>query len=87
MYTIHCPERDALGAYLEQQGIGTQNIYATPVPMQPSYNYLEYSPEDIPVSVELADQLLCLPVFPELTDQEIETISAEIHKFYAEEKR
>jgi dTDP-4-amino-4,6-dideoxygalactose transaminase len=86
MYTIHCAERDELSEYLESQGIGTQKIYATPVPMQPSYQYLEYAPEDIPVSVELADQLLCLPVFPELTDQEIETVSAAIHKFYAEVK-
>ena len=54
--------------------------------MQPSYKYLEYVPEDIPVAVDLADQLLCLPVFPELTDQEIETVSAAIHKFYAEVK-
>ena len=86
MYTIHCAERDALSEYLEEQGIGTQKIYATPVPMQPCYQYLEYAPEDIPVSVQLADQLLCLPVFPELTDQEIETVSAAIHEFYAEVK-
>jgi dTDP-4-amino-4,6-dideoxygalactose transaminase len=84
MYTIHCAERDALSEYLEEQGIGTQKIYATPVPMQPCYQYLEYAPEDIPVSVQLADQLLCLPVFPELTGQEIETVSAAIHEFYAE---
>lgn len=86
MYTIHCNERDELRDYLEEQGIGTQKIYATPVPMQPSYQYLEYVAEDIPVSVELAEQLLCLPVFPELTDQEVEAVSAAIHKFYAEEK-
>jgi dTDP-4-amino-4,6-dideoxygalactose transaminase len=86
MYTIHCAERDALSQYLEKLGIGTQKIYATPVPMQPSYHYLEYTPEDIPVAVKLADQLLCLPVFPELTGQEVETVSAAIHNFYAEVK-
>jgi dTDP-4-amino-4,6-dideoxygalactose transaminase len=84
MYTIHCDERDQLADYLEQQGIGTQKIYATPVPMQPSYQYLEYTPQDIPVAAEYADRLLCLPVFPELTEQEIETISAAIHRFYEE---
>jgi dTDP-4-amino-4,6-dideoxygalactose transaminase len=86
MYTIHCDDRDALSDHLEEQGIGTQKIYATPVPMQPSYRYLEYSHEDFPISARYADQLLCLPVFPELTAQEVETVSAAIHKFYDEAK-
>jgi dTDP-4-amino-4,6-dideoxygalactose transaminase len=84
MYTIHCQERDALSDYLEQRGIGTQKIYATPVPMQPSYRYLEYSAEDIPIASQLANQLLCLPMFPELTRGEIDLVSDTIHKFYDE---
>jgi dTDP-4-amino-4,6-dideoxygalactose transaminase len=84
MFTIHCKERDALSDFLERQGVGTQKIYATPVPMQPSYRHLEYSREDIPVASKLADQLLCLPVFPELTNQEVEIVSNEIHRFYDE---
>lgn len=84
MFTIHCKERDALSDFLEKRGVGTQKIYATPVPMQPSYRHLEYSREDIPVASELADQLLCLPVFPELTNQEVEIVSNEIHRFYDE---
>lgn len=86
MYTIHCGERDELSEYLEEQGIGTQKIYATPVPMQPSYRYLEYSPADIPLSVDYANRLLCLPVFPELTDEEVERVSTAIHRFYDEVK-
>jgi dTDP-4-amino-4,6-dideoxygalactose transaminase len=86
MYTIHCTEREQLSEYLEAQGVGTQKIYATPVPMQPSYRYLEYRPEDIPVSVEHASKLLCLPMFPELTDQEVESVSNAIHEFYNEVK-
>jgi dTDP-4-amino-4,6-dideoxygalactose transaminase len=82
MYTIHCEERDELSEYLEEHGIGTQKIYATPVPMQPSYRYLEYNPADIPVSVDYADRLLCLPMFPELTDEEVESVSTAVHRFY-----
>jgi dTDP-4-amino-4,6-dideoxygalactose transaminase len=84
MYTIHSWERDALADYLEIQGIGTQKIYATPVPMQPCYRYLEYSEKDIPVSSQHADLLLCLPMYPELTHDEVHTISDAIHRFYDE---
>ena len=82
MYTIRTATRDALEAYLTQQGIGTQKIYATPVPMQPCYRYLEYEEADIPVSVKSANELLCLPVFPELTEEEVRYIGTTIRKFF-----
>ena len=85
MYTVRTSQRDALEAYLTESGIGSQKIYATPVPMQPCYHYLEYVREDIPVASRYADELLCLPVFPELTDAEVQTIAARIREFF--EKR
>jgi dTDP-4-amino-4,6-dideoxygalactose transaminase len=82
MYTVRCADRDALGEFLEANGIGTQKIYATPVPMQPCYRYLEYTEEDIPVSAKYANELLCLPVFPELTEEEVSYITGSIREFY-----
>lgn len=83
LYTIRCRERDALAAYLAEKGIETQKIYATPVPMQPCYQSLGYRPEEFPVSVQASHELLCLPCFPELTDEEIETVAAAIRRFFA----
>jgi dTDP-4-amino-4,6-dideoxygalactose transaminase len=82
MYTIRVAERDALEKYLAGCGIGTQKIYATPVPMQPCYRYLEYRPDDIPSAVKCANELLCLPIFPELTDEEVRYIASAIQEFY-----
>jgi len=82
MYTVRTPQRDRLEAYLAENGIGSQKIYATPVPMQPCYRHLEYVREDIPVASRYADELLCIPVFPELTDEEVRTIAARIREFY-----
>jgi dTDP-4-amino-4,6-dideoxygalactose transaminase len=82
MYTVRTTHRDALEAHLTQSGIGTQKIYATPVPMQPCYRYLEYSRKDIPVASRCAGELLCLPVFPELTGAEVQTIAAKIREFF-----
>lgn len=83
MYTIHCEQRDALSDHLTAQGIETQKIYATPVPFQPCYQYLEYQEDDIPVASKHAKELLCLPVFPELTEEEVRQVSDSIHGFYA----
>ncbi|MEJ2708118.1 MAG: DegT/DnrJ/EryC1/StrS family aminotransferase [Anaerolineales bacterium] len=85
MYTIRTAQRDALSEYLQGCGIGTQKIYATPVPMQPCYRYLEYQEADIPISSKYARQLLCLPMFPELRDDEIERVSQAIHQFFEEQ--
>jgi dTDP-4-amino-4,6-dideoxygalactose transaminase len=86
MYTIRTPRRDALMDYLTDYGIGSQKIYATPVPMQPCYKELGYKEDDIPVSVNCANELLCLPVFPELREDEVQIISNVIHQFFNENK-
>ena len=85
MYTIRLKEREALYDYLSAHGVGSQKIYATPVPLQPCYRYLEYSEEDLPVSVKYANELLCLPVFPELRADEVAHISKIIHQFFERE--
>jgi dTDP-4-amino-4,6-dideoxygalactose transaminase len=82
MYTIRTPWRDELEAFLAARGIGTQKIYATPVPMQPCYLNLEYTSNDIPVADQYARELLCLPVFPELSDAEVTTVAGAIREFY-----
>jgi dTDP-4-amino-4,6-dideoxygalactose transaminase len=87
MYTIHCDRRDGLFSFLAGKGVETQKIYATPVPFQPCYRYLEYQVSDIPVASRHSDQLLCLPVFPELTEREIVEITDAIHEFYGGPKQ
>ena len=82
MYTIRTPKRDALSDFLKENGVETQKIYATPVPMQPCYQYLEYENSDIPVSVKYANELLCLPVFPELTEEEVSYVASTVRRFF-----
>ena len=82
LYTIRCKKRDQLASYLMENGIETQKIYATPVPMQPCYRYLEYQPFDIPLSARYSDELLCLPMFPELTEDEVSYVAEAIREFF-----
>jgi len=87
MYTILTEHRDALSDFLATRGISSQKIYATPVPMQPCYRDLEYSPEDIPVASRCAANLLSLPIFPELSENETGLISEAIHEFFEEQAK
>lgn len=82
LYTIRSIERDRLAEYLKENGIETQKIYATPVPMQPCYHYLEYQPDDIPLSTRYSKELLCLPMFPELTEDEVSRVAEAIREFF-----
>jgi dTDP-4-amino-4,6-dideoxygalactose transaminase len=83
MYTILCPERDALRDWLAKRGIGTQVIYGTPVPLQRAYQHLGYTEADIPVAAQCAKELLCLPMFPELREEEVRAVAGAIREFYA----
>ena len=82
LYTILAPRRDELYDYLTQQGIGSQVIYPVLVPDQGAYRASPLRCGPIPVARSLVGQILSLPMFPELRDDEIKRIAAAIHTFY-----
>lgn len=82
LYTIRTSQRDALAEYLLCHGVETQKIYHTPVPLQPCYQYLNYRAEDIPIAFDYAAKLLNLPLFPEMTEEEVAEVSRLIHDFF-----
>ena len=75
-------KRDELKQYLVNQGIGCEIYYPVPLHVQECFRYLGYRPEDCPVSVEAAAQTLALPIYPELTYEQIEYIVEKISLFY-----
>ena len=83
LYTVLAPRRNKLRNYLAELGIGTQIIYPLLVPDQPAYRGQPIRCGPIPVARALVEQILCLPMFPELRDEEIERVTAAIHKFYS----
>ncbi len=76
-------EREKLIDYLKAQGIATNIHYPIALPYLPAYSYLKHQPEDFPVASEYQNEILSLPMFPELKDEQIEFISDSIHKFYS----
>jgi dTDP-4-amino-4,6-dideoxygalactose transaminase len=81
LYVIRTRERDKLAQWLAGKEIETSVHYPTALPNLPAYKYLGHKPEDFPVASDLQDEILSLPMFPELTEEMISHIAECIKKF------
>lgn len=75
---VHGGRRDALRQALAARGIGTDVHYPLPTHVQPAFEDLEYEPGEFPVTERLAETVLSLPCYPELTRAEVATVAAAI---------
>ena len=75
LYTLRTGNRDALQKALLENGIQTGIHYAAPVHLQPAYANLGYRPGALPQSEKAAEEVLSLPLYPEMTDAQIERVS------------
>jgi dTDP-4-amino-4,6-dideoxygalactose transaminase len=78
IYAVRVQQRDALLKKLGDRGIGCGIHYPVPVHLQKAYAHLDYHAGDFPVSEACADSFLSLPMFPELTDTQIQTVANEL---------
>jgi len=81
-YGIRVRNRDALRNYLKENGIGTGVHYPVPCHLQPAFEYLGYRKDDFPVAEKVAKELISLPIYPDLKDDEVEYVCEIIRKFY-----
>lgn len=82
-YVVRAKRRDELMKYLAERGITTRVYYPLPLHLQRCFANLGYKKGDFPVAEALADDVLALPMFPELLPEEQERIVSEIAGFYA----
>ena len=82
MYVIRTKKRDKLMSYLKERGISTGIHYPVPLHLQPAYKNLGFKKGDFPVSEKLADEILSIPVYPELTDEQLNYIVDTIEQFF-----
>ncbi|MEN3027580.1 MAG: DegT/DnrJ/EryC1/StrS family aminotransferase [Chlorobiota bacterium] len=81
-YVIRAKRRDALWDYLTSQGIQANVYYPLPAHLQKAYAYLGYREGDFPEAESAAQSVLALPMFPEMTPEEVELVVAAIRSFY-----
>ncbi|MGH2378662.1 MAG: DegT/DnrJ/EryC1/StrS family aminotransferase [Candidatus Limnocylindria bacterium] len=74
-------KRDALRAFLTERGIGTQIHYPVPIHMQEAAKFLGYREGELPVTERVAAEVLSLPMFPELTDDQVGYVADAVKAF------
>jgi dTDP-4-amino-4,6-dideoxygalactose transaminase len=82
-YVIRVARRDELRAHLAAERIGTEIYYPVPLHRQECFAYLGYAAGACPVAEHAADEVLALPIYPELTAQQIEYVADRVSAFFA----
>jgi dTDP-4-amino-4,6-dideoxygalactose transaminase len=83
LYVIRAPKRDALQAWLKERGIGSGIHYPVPVHLQKAMAYLGYRAGDFPATEMVVGEILSLPMYAELTGDQISSVADAIHAFYS----
>jgi len=81
LYVIRTNKRNKLQKYLKEHGISTGIHYPTALPFLKAYNYLGHKPDDFPVAHKYQFEIISLPMFPELTQDQIEYVVETIKAF------
>ncbi|MDB5197685.1 MAG: Glutamine--scyllo-inositol transaminase [Flaviaesturariibacter sp.] len=82
LYVVRTSKRNELQQFLASEGIGSLIHYPIPPHLQQAYHHLNFKKGDFPIAEEIADTCLSLPLFPGMTDNEMEYVSSTIKKFF-----
>ena len=82
-YTISVPRRDELQAYLTAKKIGCAIYYPVPLHVQECFKNLGYKTGDLPITEHCCKEVLSLPIYPELDNEQLEYVAETVLAFYA----
>jgi dTDP-4-amino-4,6-dideoxygalactose transaminase len=83
LFVIRTPHRDELQQWLKDRGIQTGVHYPIPIHMQEGYQQFSLGPRSLPVTEAVTPEILSLPIYPELTDAQLEEVVSGIKSFFA----
>ncbi|HEY5943422.1 MAG TPA: DegT/DnrJ/EryC1/StrS family aminotransferase [Solirubrobacterales bacterium] len=81
LFVVRSAERDALRDHLDARGVASAVHYPTPIHLQPAYAGRGLRPGALPVAERLAGENCSLPIFPAITDEQIDEIVAAVQGF------
>ena len=81
-YTVTVSERDKLQKFLAENNIGSAIFYPKPLHLQDCFSDLGYRPSDFPIAERLCNEVLSLPIYPELVPDQVEYVANTVLKFY-----
>jgi dTDP-4-amino-4,6-dideoxygalactose transaminase len=73
-FAVRVPERDGVRRRMAERGVQTAVYYPLPLHAQPMYHELGYRPGDFPQAEQAAREVLCLPMYPELADAQVDEV-------------
>lgn len=82
VFNILVENRDGLAEYLKNNEIGYSIYYPMPLHMQKCFEYLGYKKGDFPIAERVSEKIIALPIYPEITTEEVEFVCETIKKFY-----
>ncbi len=83
LYVICCDRRDELKAYLANRGVPTVLNYPKALPFYPAYGYLGHKPGDFPRAFANQSRILSLPIYPEMSEAQVDYVASHIRQFYS----
>lgn len=81
-YAFRCSHKDEIGMFLASKGVGSAAFYPVPLHLQKAFSYLGYQEGDFPIAETLTKETVCLPIFPELREDELQYVVESIKEFY-----
>ncbi|WP_435129291.1 DegT/DnrJ/EryC1/StrS family aminotransferase [Actinacidiphila sp. bgisy144] len=81
VYTLQADRRDALRAHLAERGIGSHVYYPLPLPHQPAFSRYAAPGDSWPAALRAGERILSLPIYPQLTDDQVEYIADAVREF------
>ena len=82
LYVVRHPRRDDLKKYLEEHGVACALHYPLPLHLQKCYESLGYKKGDFPIAERVARECLSLPIYPDLTEEQIQYVAETIKSFF-----
>jgi len=84
LFVVRHPQRDVIMAQLAERQIFLNISYPWPIHIMTGYRHLGYKEGDFPVADAHVKEILCLPMFPELTEEEVHRVADALWAFFAE---
>lgn len=82
LFVVRVPDRDALAAGLKEKGVQTAVQYPVPLHLTPAYGDLGYGAGDLPVCERACEQIISLPIYPDLDDDGVDYVVEQVRAFY-----
>jgi dTDP-4-amino-4,6-dideoxygalactose transaminase len=83
LYVVRHPRRDDLKKHLEANGVGCALHYPLPLHLQKCYSNVGHKAGDFPLAEKAARECLSLPIYPELTDAQLQRVASVIKSFFS----